>query len=266
MAEAEASAAEASEAEAAAARRRARRARARPPTLETRSCRERRRSPSSPPIHGAAFAALEAGEEAKMEAAERARAGARRGAQPARGELDALRELSLASRRAAAPRRAAGGTRRRRASNSPSLSPTATPHGSVFDEPHASVASPMRPAGVTVVQMMTDDETDTASEAPGRAPSAERRRDARDRRRARRVRGGPGVVPLAHLVPSRLLASRASPRTRSARTRRRALAGVRGSSSEEDDVVRMSSEDEGRRGSTPGRGGAARRGRRAAYA
>ena len=41
-------------------------------------------------------------------------------------------------------------------------SSTTTPSQSVFDEPHKSSKSPMRPRGVTVVQM-TDDETETES-------------------------------------------------------------------------------------------------------
>ena len=254
MAEAEASAAEAKEAEANAAVRVAELERERAEaTREIELMREREATAELAAEAGAAFAALEAGEEAKMEAAE-ALAQARAEALTARGELDALRK----SLRLSQSRRASEGRRDAPAScvaHHVAPSPTATPHGSVFDEPHKSSESPVRPAGVTVVQIMTDNETDTASEGP--AERAERRCDARD-----------GDARVAFAVDPEVLRSlTSSPRGRltrvathplgpEARHMAQALAGVRGSSSEEDDVVRMSSEDEGDTSSARGRGSA----------
>ena len=254
MAEAEASAAEAKEAEANAAVRVAELERERAEaTREIELMREREATAELAAEAGAAFAALEAGEEAKMEAAE-ALAQARAESLTARGELDALRK----SLRLSQSRRASEGRRDAPAScvaHHVAPSPTATPHGSVFDEPHKSSESPVRPAGVTVVQIMTDNETDTASEGP--AERAERRCDARD-----------GDARVAFAVDPEVLRSlTSSPRGRltrvathplgpEARHMAQALAGVRGSSSEEDDVVRMSSEDEGDTSSARGRGSA----------
>jgi hypothetical protein len=246
MAEAEASAAEAKEAEANAAVRVAELERERAEaTREIELMREREATAELAAEAGAAFAALEAGEEAKMEAAE-ALAQARAEALTARGELDALREslrLSKSRRASESRRRDAPAPRVKHVAPSP----TATPHGSVFDEPHASVASPMRPAGVTVVQMMTDDETDTASEAPAEA-RAERRRDARDGDARVAFAVDPEVFRSLTSSPRglpRLARVATHPLGPDTRNMAQALAGVRGSSSEEDDVVRMSSEDEG---------------------
>jgi len=257
MAEAEASAAEAKEAEANAAVRVAELERERAEaTREIELMREREATAELAAEAGAAFAALEAGEEAKMEAAE-ALAQARAEALTARGELDALREslrLSKSRRASESRRRDAPAPRVKHVAPSP----TATPHGSVFDEPHASVASPMRPAGVTVVQMMTDDETDTASEAPAEA-RAERRRDARDGDARVAFAVDPEVFRSLTSSPRglpRLARVATHPLGPDTRNMAQALAGVRGSSSEEDDVVRMSSEDEGDAASARGRGGA----------
>jgi len=108
-----------------------------------------------------AFAALEAGEEAKMEAAE-ALAQARAEAATVRDELDALREsIRIEHHRETPPP-----TVRR-----VPPSPTMTPRGSVLDEPTKSSESPVRPSGVTVVQMMTDDECE--SEAAVMEPLSE---------------------------------------------------------------------------------------------
>ena len=256
MAEAEASAAEAKEAEANAALRVAELERERAEaTREMELMREREATAELAAEAGAAFAALEAGEEAKMEAAE-ALAQARAEALTARGELDALREsLRLSERRRDAPAKASS-----RVARHVAPSPTATPHGSVFDEPHKSSASPMRPAGVTVVQMMTDDETDTENASEKEAPAeerAERRRDARDGDARVAFAVDPEVFRSLTSSPrGRLTRVATHPLGPDARHMAQALAGARGSASEEDDVVRMSSEDEGDAASARARGGA----------
>ena len=257
MAEAEASAAEAKEAEANAAVRVAELERERAEaTREIELMREREATAELAAEAGAAFAALEAGEEAKMEAAE-ALAQARAEALTARGELDALRK----SLRLSQSRRASEGRRDAPAScvaHHVAPSPTATPHGSVFDEPHKSSASPMRPAGVTVVQMMTDDETDTENASEKEAPAeerAERRRDARDGDARVAFAVDPEVFRSLTSSPrGRLTRVATHPLGPDARHMAQALAGARGSASEEDDVVCMSSEDEGDAASARARG------------
>ena len=113
----------------------------------------------------------------------------------------------------------------------------------------------MRPAGVTVVQIMTDNETDTASEGP--AERAERRCDAHDGDARVAFAVDPEVFRSLTSSPrGRLTRVATHPLGPDARHLAQALAGARGSSSEEDDVVRMSSEDEGDASSARGRGGA----------
>lgn len=246
MAEAEASAAEAMEAEANAAVRIAELSRERAETSrEIKLMRERESTAELAAEAGAAFAALEAGEEAKMEAAE-ALAQARAEAFTARGELDALCEsirMSESQRR----------SRSSRIAHPVAPSLTATPHGSVFDEPHKSSESPMRPVGVTVVQMTTDDEMDTASYLPAEETVDRRRREYRDSRFALTV--DPEVFrSLASNPRGRLTRVATHPLGPDARHMAEALAGSRGSSSEDDDVVRMSSEDEDDAASVRGRG------------
>lgn len=263
MAEAEASAAEAMEAEANVEVRVAELQRERAETIrELELMRERESTAELAAEAGAAFAALEAGEEAKMEAAE-SLAQARAEALTARGELDALRESMRVS---------SSSQRRRDTRGFPSArvarvqharpvapSPTATPHGSLFDEPHASFESPVRPVGVTVVQMTSDDdEDDTASDVPLESKMA-RRRDTSDAR----------VAFALHPETMRSLTStnrgsgrkgltRVATHPLDARHAAHALAGPgehRGSSSEDDDVVRMETEDEGDVMFVNGRGG-----------
>lgn len=215
-----------------------------------------------------AFAALEAGEEAKMEAAE-ALAQARAEALTARGELDALREsLRVSEMERLAPAPVAAPV---------PPSPTATPQGSVFDEPHKSSESPMRPAGVTVVQM-TDDDTGSESGVedakeeslieralrrdreerlaivPG-GPAREASEDEAESPPASPVRAGSGTAAAAArrlgVDPEVLRSLTSSPRSPGGkpapRVEARPARGARLSSSDpdgEDDICRMSSEDE----------------------
>ena len=281
MAKAEASAAEAKEAEANAAVRIA--------ELE-KTCAEARREIELIREHEAtaklaaeaevAFAALEAGEEAKMEAAE-ALAEARAEALTARGELDALRESLRLSGMHSAP-----------VVQPVAPSSTTTPSQSVFDEPHKSSKSPMRPRGVTVVQM-TDDETETESfrddheESPmeralrrdceelaasvpstplqARFTAAAAAVDAEARESpVAESRRASAVARRIHVDPEVLRSLTSSPRasglvnggrmSRVATHPTGVLTGGRISSSgEEDDVCRMSSEDESDAVSTKGR-------------
>lgn len=281
MAEAEASAAEAKEAEANAAVRVAELEKACAEAhREIELMREHEATAKLAAEAEAAFAALEAGEEAKMEAAE-ALAEARAEALTARGELDALRESLRLSGMHSAP-----------VAQPVAPSPTATPSQSVFDEPHKSSESPMRPHGVTVVQM-TDDETETESCRDDHEESPIERALRRDREelvasvpstplqtrftaaaaaadaeaRASPVaesRRAATVARRIHVDPEVLRSLTSSPRasglvnggrmSRVATHPTGVLTGGRISSSgEEDDVCRMSSEDESDAASTRGR-------------